>query len=246
MTLIAILAVGICAALLVGFLIVEGAGTFRDLRVGRNARRIRRVDPALFQKFAPVQVPSLREATEQLVEFAKEIEPQWIMGVNYGGHILASYVSAQIKLPPRFVGTIQSFYDDEPELIFAQQQNHISGRLLIIDDIARTGGTLERIRQFMLHRNSVDALHFSDIVIATLFVSDRVNPATMSGGPAWFHSTVLGNAHTFPWTKESSNLKATWSNRTGVTSPAIREWKEMIRDQELSRARAARYFDLAF
>ena len=244
MVIVAVFIVGASAIAMVTLLVVARHEIARDLVVRSNARKMRGVPVKHSAIVASDRLPSLVDATASLTEYARKIRPEWIFGVNYGGHMLASYVAEQIKLPKQFVGTIQAIGGDSPQLIPSDQQNYIGGSVLIIDDIARTGGTLERIRQFLLRANAVSDFSFSDIRMATLFVADSVGESSLRLSPHWFFAKVEGNAHTFPWTQDSADLKGAWSKTDPNSQAILSNWRLLLSDQAESRARAVRFFEM--
>jgi hypoxanthine phosphoribosyltransferase len=149
-----------------------------------------------------------QEAIPGLVGYARKLNPDWIAGVNPGGRMIASRLCKEIGL-----GADRCFYvkyDTETgNLALKSGARLISGTLLVIDDISRTGNTLQSVKAFLYENNGIGPLQLQAVRFGVLVVDATPDEEHTDFAPDWacFKTTAGGNFR-FAWTAMSDAIKA--------------------------------------
>ncbi len=75
----------------------------------------------------------------------KDYDPDCIVGVLYGGGVPAVMLARRLSKPLYLIG-VRHYEDDQPaELSVWQPPTEVRGRVLVVDDIVDTGGTVAKV-----------------------------------------------------------------------------------------------------
>lgn len=159
---------------------------------------------------------NLVDAIAELARFAKNQKPDWVMGVHVGGRLLSVALCDVLGIPPErclFVSTHLSrnrLFAIEGE--GGGEPNSISGSMLIVDDISRSGTTLRDLKNF-LHRQNYDGeLQLSKVSFAVLVVADKED-AERKFYPDWAYYHTLEKYFRLPWTDTSIEVATAYDRR---------------------------------
>ena len=123
-----------------------------------------------------------------LSSYALEVNPDFIVGLNRGGILLGAYISLAIKLPSRY---LKRCLITKKELKCMTED--LKGRVLVVDDIVRTGFTMSSAIQEIKSNENV-----KDIIPIALAAS--IDKSTKSL-PKDLYTTFLthNNKLLLPW-----------------------------------------------
>lgn len=189
----------------------------------------------------PVDLPSdetWRQSISELITYVKHENPDWIIGVHPGGRILSTFVADQLNFPTHHV----KFAHTEPESylsISIRDVNEISGKVLVVDDITRTGTTLRAVRSKIVESvrpNFVNnSLRVAVLAIVNAFEDKDAVISPFS--PHWFWMATDYKYLELPWSKLSDKIKSSYNNnQKGVDHPEyfIKLHEKMATDFEFS------------
>lgn len=149
----------------------------------------------------------LREACDALVEYARGFKPDWILGVHPGGRLLSVYVGHLLGIPADrclFVSTCRE-YQDEPEVRGFLER--VEGKLLVIDDISRSGATLHVVKDLLEDLNRSGKFDLGRVAFAALTVVTMPFGGRDIFRPDWTRfGTTDPNFH-LPWTGLSREIR---------------------------------------
>jgi adenine/guanine phosphoribosyltransferase-like PRPP-binding protein len=144
-----------------------------------------------------------------LFEYASELRPDYIVGVNRGGAVVGAYLSLCLDVGDKRFATC---YVERDGLAECGKQQELSGTVLVVDDITRTGKTLEILRTHLEETFP----QIKKTVMATLVAAVDAN-----GEPKFkkldFAALLTKNQHlTLPWDPRIAgpSIRAAQSNST--------------------------------
>lgn len=194
--------------------------------------------------------PAFSQALSKLISYARLVDPDWVLGVHPGGRLLSVVVAEQLGMPPnrcRFVRTVSHASKE----IVLDANNKIpnvplQGKLLVVDDITRTGDTLNLVKTFFFEKNYGQLFQFSDIRFAVLLAV--VQEDELAFRPDFVsYGTNIRNFK-LPWSEFSERIgtaHAEARQKSGDASEAIKQvledYKRIISDDEYALALAKRY-----
>jgi hypoxanthine phosphoribosyltransferase len=156
----------------------------------------------------------LQEATEAMVFYARNMKPDWVVGVNLGGRMLSVLVADAIGLEPTKCLFVSTDPDRDPNVVFQPSVDHlncISGKMLVVDDITRTGDTFRLFRKYLNDLNftkNFDLSVVSFAVVAIVAYETFFRPC-----PDWARFRSTSRNLKFPWTELSSSIQLAYSYR---------------------------------
>lgn len=168
-------------------------------------------------------------AVKEICAFSKDNSPDYIMGVNRGGTMVAAIASLQQGLSSAH---FLRCYVDEKEVFFPTTK--IKGTILVIDDISRTGSTLVRIKNYILQ-------HFTDvnIITATLFMYFK-NGVPVFREVGYYSYRINSQSAKLPWNNvESSKEQQFQSIQNSTISELASDLELQIETQELAIEKVA-------
>jgi adenine/guanine phosphoribosyltransferase-like PRPP-binding protein len=155
------------------------------------------------------QIENVKEAIASLIEFAREKKPDQIVGVHTGGRLASVLVCEALGLSSHKCGFISTDINPGREPYLRPETNSLSGRLLIIDDVTRTGSTFEIIRRNIIRDTlsgvySVISANFAVLLVA----KERKRLEKGFFIPDWWAFTADNPDQALPWSSLSANIRA--------------------------------------
>lgn len=137
------------------------------------------------------------EAINQLNSYAININPDFILGVNRGGSLVAAMVSLNIGLPSS--NFIRCYVDSAGAVCPVEK---LYGTVIIIDDISRTGETLKLSYEYIeKHSNNLK------ILTATLFTHINKNNKAVYSDLSFFSFITKNSKVKLPWNTKKISKK---------------------------------------
>ena len=156
----------------------------------------------------------LNSAFDGLCDLVRKEKPDFIIGVHTGGRILSVLVCERLNLSPsslRFISTDMQ-PGRQPYLVAATDSKKMSGKVLIIDDVTRTGSTLEIIRRQILSQMLSGESSIHSTVFAVLLVAaERVKLPNGFFVPDWWAYFTRKQDVDFPWSSLSEATRLAFS-----------------------------------
>ena len=188
---------------------------------------------------------ALNDAVARLIEYATEVNPDWIVGVHPGGRLLSVYMADKINLDASRCLFVRTDPDRTDRLVFELPPNEkMSGTLLVIDDISRTGDTLEALKLFFVERNFTDVCALQRIYFAVLLVVS-IADYEESFRPDWVRFRTDNRWFKLPWTDLAVKVKTTFAaKRMGLhfDPNVIEQHERMTIDHNYTLGLAKKYF----
>jgi len=141
-----------------------------------------------------------REGLNRLVKYSVDVNPDFVVGINRGGTLVGAYVCFAMGISHsafRRCGVVKN--DICCDVNF--QENELTGNVLVVDDICRTGGTLASAVEMIQRTNPKISNIYSAVVVSSSISTLKSNAPRPS-----FASFVSANRKlVFPWSKRLSN-----------------------------------------
>ncbi|MEP1520770.1 phosphoribosyltransferase [Ascidiaceihabitans sp.] len=158
-----------------------------------------------------------REAIDRLHKYAAKTSPSFILGVHTGGRLLSVLICERLGYAPDrcfFVSTDMS-PDREPYILAGSADAKLGSRVLVVDDVARTGSTLEMIRRKFVRDtmsgvSKVRAMSFATLIVAAK--KDR-KPPTGYFVPDWWGFFTEDQDQSLPWSTLSESVRAAFLSK---------------------------------
>lgn len=153
----------------------------------------------------------LKEGIAALASYVKQRNPDWLVGVNFGGRLLSAYIANQIGFSAQNCLFIRRS-DDGTAIVFEQQAGHLlrnrqyEGDMLILDDISRTGLTFATIRSFLMQTNYQSDYHFRRVYFATLIEVIEPHSLRSRMRPDWSWRATRDVTFKFPWSELGAEI----------------------------------------
>lgn len=194
---------------------------------------------------------TLRSALVALTEYAQEFKPNWIVGVHPGGRFLSTLLTERLNLSKRqclYVGTNSK---RNPTFVFepdpAKVANRLQGKMLFVDDIVRTGNTLNSLKLYVQDLNFGGTFDLSTVEFACLaLVVPEFAPGQLRFYPDWFCARTPNKLLHLPWTPFSRRVELAYSLRyRGLDHDTnlIEEYESLIRNFDSTLAVAKTYLN---
>jgi hypoxanthine phosphoribosyltransferase len=188
----------------------------------------------------------LQRAVADIIAYAREYKPDWIAGVHPGGRLLSVIVGEQLGLSPDRCIYVSTYRSRTANIDFMPPINNVfAGKLLIIDDISRTGDTLRAIRSYLYARNLGDSNYrLTSVRFAVLLVVETPDDSELRFRPDWVYGRTKNQNFKLPWSQLSADIREAYDNRQArywYNRDAIREHRRICRDFEYALEKARRY-----
>ena len=154
-----------------------------------------------------VPLKKLLLGIRDLAEYARDFNPSWIVGVHPGGRLLSVYIADKLSIPLERC----LFAHTEPERISEifirglKQNQDLSGSVLVIDDIARTGNTLRAVQAHFRYYTSHGTYKLARHLYAVLLLVDREKEMVFV--PDWYKFATKVSFIKFPWSPLSEKIR---------------------------------------
>ena len=194
----------------------------------------------------------LEKALYEIATFAKSQRPDWILGVHVGGRFLSVAITHLLGLSPKqclFVSTHRSrnskfTIESEGEGALGE----ISGSMLVVDDISRTGATLRDLKNFLHARNYAGEFKLSKVIFAVLVIASESGVLMGRFRPDWFYFKTLLRYFRLPWTDLSLAVQTAYDQRERGKELIARgqrklaaDWDGFLIDDHERQARSFNY-----
>ena len=134
-----------------------------------------------------------------LFEYASKYKPDHIVGINRGGVLLSAAIVIELQIiTEKFTRCMIVTKKGKLEC----DNKNIKGRVLVIDDISRTGGTLEMAINFLKNFKNIQSINTAVILTC---LDDNNEPVYKDLNFSAF-ATLNCNAY-LPWTKKMSRVE---------------------------------------
>ena len=148
-------------------------------------------------EYSRISRSNVEDSLNTMVSFVSGKKPDFLIGLNIGGIIVGSYLASNLQIPEnRFIKCSVSKYEKEYKITIYTEEE-IYGKVLIIDDISRSGLTMEIAKRHIEkeYRNNLE------IITATLVAFTDENTDRPLYENLDFYSYKTHNLHLlFPWT----------------------------------------------
>jgi hypoxanthine phosphoribosyltransferase len=185
---------------------------------------------------------SMLRIIDGLVGYSKRIKPQWIVGVHTGGRILSAHVANILNFPENKCIFAHTISDRSSFIEFNTKYNMIDGNILVIDDVRRSGRTLEIIRGELYKRAYEEKLNI-ELHFAVLFDIKSMSKSYQFA-PDWIGKIITDNDVLLPWSELSSRTRLAYYNRSLGSSydrEIIEQHERFADDMSIAKSVASDY-----
>ena len=149
---------------------------------------------------------ALAEALDELGAYARMMRPDWILGVHPGGRLVSAYVADLIGLDARHCLYVSTSRGQTEGIEILQRPNIIGGRVLIVDDAARSGQTLRAVRSYLEAANATDDFKLETVEFAVLALVVTEGDPGVRFAPHWARYTTTDYYFRFPWSQLTAKI----------------------------------------
>jgi hypoxanthine phosphoribosyltransferase len=188
---------------------------------------------------------TFKEGFEQLVRYAEETKPDWLLGVHPGGRFLSVLLAERLKIAGDRCLYIRTTSSDANKVVLESKHltsNFIGGRMLVIDDISRTGDTLNVVKSFLMKKNYCETFLLDKVRFAVMVVVSE-KESEYEFRPDFVSYKTPNNRFRLPWSKYSTNVQAQFDlkrSKRPYDAEVIQRYLQMIVDYEAALAMARR------
>ena len=192
----------------------------------------------------------LQRAIAEIIAYARDFSPDWIAGVHPGGRLLSVLVGEQLRISPDRCIYISTYRSRTGKIQFMPAiENVFTGKLLIIDDISRTGDTLRAIKSYLFARNLGDSNYkLSSVRFAVLLVAETTtetpDDSEIRFRPDWVYGRTEIQNIKLPWSQLSADIREAYDNRQAgywYNRDAIREHRVICSNFDYALGKAHEY-----
>jgi hypoxanthine phosphoribosyltransferase len=162
-----------CIAVAVGFYLYiksvkRAANTFRNKKSRSNKKDVKEIiESQEVESDGVLATSSTFIGVVRLEIFARNHKPKYIIGVNRGGWLLSTYLAHRLNIDRnhllRFDSDKNTLLENEAAILIDRQES-----ILLIDDISRTGNSLQIANRYLKSK-----FPNSNLSIAALVVCDK-------------------------------------------------------------------------
>jgi adenine/guanine phosphoribosyltransferase-like PRPP-binding protein len=124
-------------------------------------------------KSKDISLNELSEGIKQLIEYTHNLNPDYIVGLNRGGVLVGAYIALATTLPSKKFGRCCIYFENQNSIIECEI-GKISGTVLLVDDITRTGRTVSEAIKYLQKSNKNIKVHVATIVAVTTDKNKRI------------------------------------------------------------------------
>jgi hypothetical protein len=196
----------------------------------------------------------VREGISEIKSYINDLSPDWIIGLHLGGRLLSVYISDKISYPiENCLFMCRSPEGDTLEILHPSDKPipnpPYEGKLLIIDDISRSGITFSTIRGYFMKINYKSEYHLRHVYFATLLEMFEPHPARNRSRPDWSWGLTTDIEARFPWSLESAkfaralNLRRSGFKIDKQMESLLDEFRRIGTDYQYALKMAKKYID---
>lgn len=154
-----------------------------------------------------VPLNKLLLAIHDLTEYARDFNPSWIVGVHPGGRLLSVYIADKLSIPLDRCLFAHTEPDSVSEVFIRglKQDQELTGSVLVIDDIARTGKTLRSVQAHFRYYTDLGTYKLDRLWFAVLLLVDREKEMVFV--PDWYKFATKVPFIKFPWSPLSEKIR---------------------------------------
>jgi hypoxanthine phosphoribosyltransferase len=192
----------------------------------------------------------VEEAILALASYAKTFNPDWVIGMHVGGRLASVLVAKAAGIPKERCGYVRM--TTRKEITFERQNGQkkvdvFDGRMLIIDDVSRTGRTFRNLKSFLVERNflpstlnnateaiqnptvifSLDTVKFASLLVVS---NDEINDGEFR--PDWVYRRTSNKSVALPWSDLSEVVRVALENKS-KSKPAVGDAKTLLEYETL-------------
>ena len=145
-----------------------------------------------------IPMKAVNEAIKNVSDYSLDLLPDYIVGLNRGGTMIAAFVALFLGLPSR---KFTRCYVGEGEVDCSEAS--LSGRVLIIDDICRSGETMELAKSYV----SSNWNNIEKIYTASLFSYVDENMRSSFREIDYYSTAVSSIDISLPWNEEPTSRR---------------------------------------
>lgn len=199
--------------------------------------------PVQFNESGEIDHANFIEKLDELVEQVKFLSPDHIIGVHTGGRLLSVLISERVGVEDKNCHYVHSNHGTKLGITLHTQSNTISGNVVVVDDISRSGGTLD-----MIYRNLVRGTFAKEYFIekidffVMLLCSQATSKRAFRGGfflPDWYGFFTQRDDAALPWSRLTSEISSAISLRNQGKSGDVyflKLYDQLISDANFARA----------
>jgi hypoxanthine phosphoribosyltransferase len=157
---------------------------------------------------SPLDPQITKEGISSLVEYARQLNPDWIVAVNPGGRLVSTAVAIQMRIDPTqclYVRCDPEF--DAVTLAPGRVLPQFGGTILVVDDISRSGVTLELVKDYLMQINGTDRANARTVRFAVLVMDVSHNVHHVDFAPDWALYKTYDSEFKFVWTDFTDKIK---------------------------------------
>lgn len=203
------------AAAGVGFLVkdIKRIALYWRLKEGQQPGRLEALEAVAVRNTLPA--PLFSKGVMDLAAFVRAEKPDWLIGVHTGGRLLTSFVASEVGF-------------ETERCVFAHTEatratsfritraNQLTGKLLFVDDITRTGSTLRALNRYVMQRVILGEYDINDAKYAVMVVVEYGGPSAESElvfDPHWARFSSRHRFLKLPWSTLSERVKHEYENK---------------------------------
>ncbi len=196
-------------------------GDLRRFGVYSGLRKLDRINRHLVtshlgDRARNISKSDIEEGVSDLAAFTKSYRPDWIIGIHTGGRLLSSLVASKLDIPRQRVIFAHTEAARASEFRI-RDANRLTGRILFIDDITRSGGTLRALNRHVMQRVLRGEYAVSDVKYAVLVVvqmrDSRTGELVRVFDPHWAKFSSDFSYISLPWSRLTDRIKAEYDLR---------------------------------
>jgi hypoxanthine phosphoribosyltransferase len=197
------------------------------------------------EEFARKYLP---DALSNLVNFTNAIAPDWIVGVHPGGRFLSVLLAEQIGFPANRCLYVRTSNTDANKIVFARQRFESNlpreGKMLVVDDISRTGRTLHLLKRYLIAKNYTgpcavkgmeECYRLSKVHFAALLVVLEEGAVDIQFRPDFCVYRTADKFFRLPWSKFAAKVDEAFAMKhqgMAADSRILAQYEQMSQDYD--------------
>jgi adenine/guanine phosphoribosyltransferase-like PRPP-binding protein len=184
-------------------------------------------------------------AIDKLVQFARLQNPDWIVGLHPGGRLISTYVAEQLGVAPDrclFLRTdlnrMRAEVDMTLNLRFeAEPVGRMEGKVLVVDDVSRTGRTIKEVGAFLAERTNSGLASIRGVCFAVLVRAE----VSIQQTSVWAAYTTRERNINLPWSPLSNRIDQAYAEIQARYGEHLEQHRRLVFDFEYARTLFHKY-----